>query len=113
MIAPENRTRAYLDPDIAEKFSVSPFKTNPIPHSLVHLYYSFKFFEMPEDLKAAHDLLFTEGMKVRKEVLGSAHVEQSMNNVSDFSKPLQHFVTEACWGAIWTRPGTNSPLPVL
>jgi 4-carboxymuconolactone decarboxylase len=58
-----------------------------------------------EEIRKAHEVLFNEGMKVRKAVVGEAHVERSMGNVSDFSMPLQHIVTEACWGAIWTRPG--------
>jgi alkylhydroperoxidase/carboxymuconolactone decarboxylase family protein YurZ len=44
-------------------------------------------------------------MKVRKAVLGAEHVEKSMGAVSEFAMPIQHIVTEACWGAIWTRPG--------
>jgi 4-carboxymuconolactone decarboxylase len=58
-----------------------------------------------DEVKKAHQVLFDEGMKVRKAVLGEAHVEKSMAGVSDFAMPLQHIVTEACWGAIWTRPG--------
>jgi len=58
-----------------------------------------------DDVKKAHQTLFDEGMKVRKAVLGDAHVEKSMGSVSDFAMPIQHIVTEACWGAIWTRPG--------
>jgi len=58
-----------------------------------------------DEVKKAHEILFNEGMKVRKAVLGEAHVEKSMGAVSDFSMPIQHIVTEACWGAIWTRPG--------
>jgi 4-carboxymuconolactone decarboxylase len=58
-----------------------------------------------DDVAKAHKVLFDEGMKVRKAVLGEAHVARSMAGVSDFSMPIQHIVTEACWGAIWTRPG--------
>jgi 4-carboxymuconolactone decarboxylase len=59
-----------------------------------------------EEVKQAHELIFNEGLRIRKEVLGPAHVEKSMKTVTDFSMPLQHIVTEACWGAIWTRPGS-------
>jgi len=44
-------------------------------------------------------------MKLSKAILGEDHVEKSMGAVSDFAMPIQHIVTEACWGAIWTRPG--------
>lgn len=47
---------------------------------------------------------FEEGLKVRKEVLGEEYVEKSINNATDFNRPLQELVTEYCWGEIWTRP---------
>ena len=59
----------------------------------------------PEEIKKAHQVLFDQGMEVRKAVVGPEHVEKSMAGVSDFAMPIQHIVTEACWGAIWTRPG--------
>ncbi len=51
------------------------------------------------------DTTFDKGLKLRKEVLGAAHVERSMANVDPFTKPLQDLVTEMGWGAIWGRPG--------
>jgi alkylhydroperoxidase/carboxymuconolactone decarboxylase family protein YurZ len=59
----------------------------------------------PEEIQKAHQVLFDQGMEVRKAVVGPEHVERSMAGVSDFAMPIQHIVTEACWGAIWTRPG--------
>lgn len=48
---------------------------------------------------------FEDGMRVRREVLGHAHVENSLARASAFSRPIQDFVTEYCWGAIWSRDG--------
>jgi 4-carboxymuconolactone decarboxylase len=48
---------------------------------------------------------FEAGLDVRKAVLGAEHVERSLANVSEFSRPVQELVTEYCWGAVWTRPG--------
>jgi len=48
---------------------------------------------------------YEKGLKLRKEVLGAAHVERSMGNTDDFTKPLQEVVTEIGWGQFWTRPG--------
>ena len=48
---------------------------------------------------------FEAGLRMRKAVLGAEHVERSLANVSDFSRPMQEFVTEYCWGAVWTRDG--------
>lgn len=46
---------------------------------------------------------FERGMKIRREVLGSAHVDASMAAVDDFTAPLQQLVTEYCWGTVWAR----------
>ncbi|GLZ45897.1 4-carboxymuconolactone decarboxylase [Actinomycetospora sp. NBRC 106375] len=53
------------------------------------------------------DPRFERGLAVRKEVVGEAHVERSMANVSDFSRPIQEWVTRACWGEVWDRPGLD------
>jgi 4-carboxymuconolactone decarboxylase len=58
---------------------------------------------MPAD--ATHAETYEAGLRTRGEVLGKEHVARSMENVSDFSRPIQELVTEYCWGAIWTRPG--------
>jgi 4-carboxymuconolactone decarboxylase len=43
------------------------------------------------------------GLEMRKKVLGTAHVEKSLDAVTEFSRPIQELVTEYCWGAVWTR----------
>lgn len=48
---------------------------------------------------------FDRGLEMRRRVLGAAHVDRSLAEVSEFSRPVQEFVTEYCWGAVWTRPG--------
>jgi 4-carboxymuconolactone decarboxylase len=48
---------------------------------------------------------YEEGVRVRSEVLGAAHVERSLEQATDFMRPIQEFVTEYCWGTIWARPG--------
>ncbi|QPP09353.1 4-carboxymuconolactone decarboxylase [Streptomyces bathyalis] len=50
---------------------------------------------------------FEEGLQVRREVLGAEHVDRSLANVTDFSRPVQELVTEYCWGAVWNRPGLD------
>jgi len=52
-----------------------------------------------------HSETYEAGLAVRKEVLGTEHVEKSLSNASDFARPMQELVTEYCWGEIWTRPG--------
>lgn len=48
---------------------------------------------------------YDDGMRVRSEVLGADHVERSLAKASEFMRPMQEFVTEYCWGEIWSRPG--------
>jgi 4-carboxymuconolactone decarboxylase len=55
--------------------------------------------------ESTHRETFERGMAARREVLGDAHVERSLAQVSEFSRPIQELVTEYCWGEIWTRDG--------
>ena len=49
--------------------------------------------------------LFEKGLQIRREVLGTEHVNASISQADDFSRPLQELVTEYCWGNVWSRPG--------
>ncbi len=42
---------------------------------------------------------------MRRRVLGDAYVQRSLDNATEFNRPMQDLVTEYCWGAVWTRPG--------
>ena len=55
--------------------------------------------------EGAHQETHEAGLQVRREVLGEAHVDRSLAQVSDFSRPIQELVTEYCWGVVWTRDG--------
>lgn len=46
-----------------------------------------------------------KGLQMRKDVLGAEYVEKSFKTADEFNLPFQEFVTEYCWGAVWTRPG--------
>jgi 4-carboxymuconolactone decarboxylase len=47
------------------------------------------------------------GLELRREVLGSAHVERSLAAATDFTRPIQEYVTQNCWGEVWSRPGLD------
>ncbi len=49
--------------------------------------------------------LYERGLKVRKEVLGDAYVDNAINSADDFSRPLQEYLTAHAWAASWARPG--------
>jgi 3-oxoadipate enol-lactonase / 4-carboxymuconolactone decarboxylase len=43
------------------------------------------------------------GMRVRREVLGDAHVDRAKSGDPDW----QDFITRYAWGEVWTRPGLD------
>ena len=51
------------------------------------------------------DERYEQGMKVRREVLGDAHVDRSLTRLTSFNQPFQEFITKYAWGEIWSRPG--------
>ena len=48
---------------------------------------------------------YEEGMKVRRGVLGDAHVDRSLTKRTEFNDEFQDLITRYAWGEIWTRPG--------
>jgi 4-carboxymuconolactone decarboxylase len=47
---------------------------------------------------------FETGMKIRREVLGDAHVDAAIAKRNAFSEEFQDLITRYAWGEIWTRP---------
>jgi 4-carboxymuconolactone decarboxylase len=47
------------------------------------------------------------GLALRREVLGDQHVANSMAAATEFTRPIQEYITAACWGDVWTRPGLD------
>ncbi|MEU6289100.1 4-carboxymuconolactone decarboxylase [Streptomyces sp. NPDC046988] len=50
---------------------------------------------------------YDAGLKVRREVLGDAHVDQALAQADEFSGDFQEFLTRYAWGEIWDRPGLD------
>jgi 3-oxoadipate enol-lactonase / 4-carboxymuconolactone decarboxylase len=48
-----------------------------------------------------------EGMRVRREVLGDAHVDQGLERTTDLTREFQDFITTYAWGGVWTRGGLD------
>ena len=53
------------------------------------------------------DETYERGMRVRREVLGDAHVDRSERNKDAFTSDFQRFITETAWGSVWARPGLD------
>jgi 4-carboxymuconolactone decarboxylase len=50
---------------------------------------------------------YDEGMTVRREVLGDAHVDRAEAAKTDLTADFQALITRYAWGEIWTRPGLD------
>ncbi|MYR45199.1 4-carboxymuconolactone decarboxylase [Streptomyces sp. SID5910] len=50
---------------------------------------------------------YDAGLKVRREVLGDAHVDRQLAQADDFSGEFQEFLTRYTWGEVWDRPGLD------
>jgi 4-carboxymuconolactone decarboxylase len=48
---------------------------------------------------------YDQGMAVRREVLGDAHVDRAQAGQNEFTQDFQDLITRYAWGEIWTRPG--------
>jgi 4-carboxymuconolactone decarboxylase len=47
------------------------------------------------------------GLRLRRESLGDPYVDASLAAATEFTRPIQDYVTETCWGDIWSRPGLD------
>ncbi|MGZ9092801.1 MAG: gamma-carboxymuconolactone decarboxylase, partial [Rhodoplanes sp.] len=50
---------------------------------------------------------YEKGMAVRREVLGDAWVDRSIEKRNAFNTEFQDMITRIVWGEIWTRPGLD------
>ena len=53
------------------------------------------------------DDVHARGMRVRREVLGDAHVDRAVAGTTDATSDFQDFITRYAWGEIWSRPGLD------
>ena len=50
---------------------------------------------------------YDDGMRVRREVLGDAHVDAAIEKTTEFTADFQDLITRYAWGEIWARPGLD------
>lgn len=48
---------------------------------------------------------FTEGLALRRAVLGDDHVERTRDGLTGFDQEFDDMLTEWAWGSVWTRSG--------
>jgi len=47
---------------------------------------------------------YDTGMRVRREVLGAAHVDRAQARQTSLDADFQRLITEMAWGSLWARP---------
>ena len=50
---------------------------------------------------------YETGMKVRRSVLGDAHVDRAETAKTEFDEPFQTLITETAWGNVWASDGIS------
>lgn len=50
---------------------------------------------------------YAKGLAIRRQVMGARHVEAALSQATDFTRPLQEFITENAWGSVWLRDGID------
>jgi 4-carboxymuconolactone decarboxylase len=48
-----------------------------------------------------------DGMRIRREVLGDAHVDAAIARTTEVTEDFQDLITRYAWGDIWARPGLD------
>src|ERR1700680_4045116 len=48
---------------------------------------------------------YSNGLEVRRAVLGDAHVDRALSRSNAFNEEFQELITRYAWGEIWARPG--------
>jgi 4-carboxymuconolactone decarboxylase len=50
---------------------------------------------------------FARGLAMRKQVMGEAFVANALGKATEFTQPIQEFVTRNAWGDVWQRDGLD------
>ena len=48
-----------------------------------------------------------QGMRIRRQVLGDAHVDAVIERTTPITERFHEFITRYAWGDIWSRPGLD------
>lgn len=53
------------------------------------------------------DERYDEGTRIRREVLGDAHVDRALARTTPLTEAFQQLITEYAWGSVWSREGLD------
>jgi 4-carboxymuconolactone decarboxylase len=54
-----------------------------------------------------NDAAFQAGLTTRTQVMGPAYVDRALGGATDYTMPMQEFITANAWGNVWQRPGLD------
>ena len=61
----------------------------------------------PQDSALINDPAFQQGLATRTQVMGESFVERAFTNATEYTLPMQEFITRNAWGNVWQRPGLD------
>jgi len=61
----------------------------------------------PQDSALFNDPAFQQGLTTRTQVMGESFVDRAFTNATDYTLPMQEFITRNAWGNVWQRPGLD------
>jgi len=61
----------------------------------------------PQDSALFNDPAFQQGLATRTQVMGESFVDRAFTNATDYTLPMQEFITANAWGNVWQRPGLD------
>jgi 4-carboxymuconolactone decarboxylase len=53
------------------------------------------------------DSQFDKGLAMRKQVMGEQFVTNALGQATDFTMPMQQYITRNAWGDVWQRDGLD------
>jgi 3-oxoadipate enol-lactonase/4-carboxymuconolactone decarboxylase len=93
------------DPAATGQFILpAPLEPIPVPYRAAPV---GEITSAPQPEAATCQSTWQVGLKVRREVLGDAHVDREVSVADDFSADFQELLTRYEWGEVWNRPGLD------
>ena len=53
------------------------------------------------------DAAFQAGLVTRTQVMGPEYVDRALGGATDYTMPMQEFITANAWGNVWQRAGLD------
>ena len=54
-----------------------------------------------------NDAQYAKGLATRRQVMGEDFVARALGGATEFTRPMQDYITHNAWGDVWQRPGLD------